>query len=187
MGNFTGKRTKKLVNTRFLISEHYEKSLTKVWELFSGKVRLFDGVRINDNHCPYALQDAVIVIEEDLILSPDFLYTLALLSETFRKDETIAAIQMWNPNCKTEDISDGYCANTFSLSVLSLWRDQWLARIDLSCRSLPGFRLPLATHILWSADQKFLPGLLFQTVRNIIFPLGRGWISVFRWSSQSVE
>jgi hypothetical protein len=42
----------------------------------------------------------VIVIEEDLILSPDFLYTLALLSETFRKDETISGIQMWNPNCK---------------------------------------------------------------------------------------
>jgi hypothetical protein len=42
----------------------------------------------------------VIVIEEDLILSPDFLYTFALLSETFRKDETIAGIQMWNPNCK---------------------------------------------------------------------------------------
>jgi hypothetical protein len=40
------------------------------------------------------------VIEEDLILSPDFLYTLALLSETFRKDETISGIQMWNPNCK---------------------------------------------------------------------------------------
>ena len=42
----------------------------------------------------------MIVIEEDLILSPDFLYTLALLSETFLKDETIAGIQMWNPNCK---------------------------------------------------------------------------------------
>ncbi len=42
----------------------------------------------------------MIVIEEDLILSPDFLYTFALLSETFRKDETIGAIQMWNPNCK---------------------------------------------------------------------------------------
>lgn len=43
-------------------------------------------------------QDKIIVIEEDLILSPDFLYTLALLSETFRKDDTIGAIQMWNPN-----------------------------------------------------------------------------------------
>ncbi len=42
----------------------------------------------------------MIVIEEDLILSPDFLYTFALLSEIFRKDETIGAIQMWNPNCK---------------------------------------------------------------------------------------
>ncbi|CAF3774801.1 unnamed protein product [Adineta steineri] len=59
--------------------EHYEKSLNKVWELHPNK-------------------DKVIVIEEDLILSPDFLYTLALLSETFRKDDTIGAIQMWNPN-----------------------------------------------------------------------------------------
>lgn len=59
--------------------EHYEKSLTKIWELFPNK-------------------DKIIVIEEDLILSPDFLYTLALLSETFRKDDTIGAIQMWNPN-----------------------------------------------------------------------------------------
>ncbi len=42
----------------------------------------------------------MIVIEEDLILSPDFLYTLALLHEIFRKDETINGIQMWNPNCK---------------------------------------------------------------------------------------
>lgn len=42
----------------------------------------------------------MIVIEEDLILSPDFLYTLALLSETLRNDETIGGIQMWNPNCR---------------------------------------------------------------------------------------
>lgn len=42
----------------------------------------------------------MIVVEEELVLSPDFLYTLALLSDTFRKDETIGAIQLWNPNCK---------------------------------------------------------------------------------------
>ncbi|CAM4920182.1 unnamed protein product [Rotaria socialis] len=59
--------------------EHYEKSLNKALEL-------------------YPTKDSVIVIEEDLILSPDFLYTLALLSETFQKDETIAGIQLWNPN-----------------------------------------------------------------------------------------
>ncbi|CAF2720777.1 unnamed protein product [Rotaria sp. Silwood2] len=59
--------------------EHYEKALKRIWEIYSNK-------------------DKIIVIEEDLILSPDFLYTLALLSETFRKDETIDAIQMWNPN-----------------------------------------------------------------------------------------
>jgi hypothetical protein len=28
-----------------------------------------------------------------------------LLSETFRKDETISAIQMWNPNCNKNRIS----------------------------------------------------------------------------------
>ncbi|CAF3511522.1 unnamed protein product [Rotaria socialis] len=66
--------------------EHYEKSLKKIWEI-------------------YPNQDKVIVIEEDLILSPDFLYTLALLSETFRKDETIGAIEMWNPN--SYDIVNG--------------------------------------------------------------------------------
>jgi len=66
--------------------EHYEKSLKRVWELHSNK-------------------DKVIVIEEDLILSPDFLYTLALLSEIFRKDQTISAIQMWNPN--SYDIVNG--------------------------------------------------------------------------------
>jgi hypothetical protein len=66
--------------------EHYEKSLNKIWEL-------------------YPTKDKVIVIEEDLILSPDFLYTLALLSETFRKDQTIGGIQMWNPN--SYDILNG--------------------------------------------------------------------------------
>ncbi|CAF0787597.1 unnamed protein product [Adineta ricciae] len=66
--------------------EHYEKSLSKIWER-------------------HPTRDKVIVIEEDLILSPDFLYTLALLSETFRKDESIGAIQMWNPN--SYDIVNG--------------------------------------------------------------------------------
>ncbi|CAM4823109.1 unnamed protein product [Rotaria magnacalcarata] len=66
--------------------EHYETSLKKIWEIHPN-------------------QDKMIVIEEDLILSPDFLYTLALLSETFRKDETIGAIEMWNPN--SYDIING--------------------------------------------------------------------------------
>ncbi|CAF2618163.1 unnamed protein product [Rotaria sp. Silwood2] len=66
--------------------EHYEKSLYKIWEMYPNK-------------------DSVIVIEEDLILSPDFLYVLALLSETFRKDETLGAIQLWNPN--SYDIING--------------------------------------------------------------------------------
>jgi len=59
--------------------EHYAKSLSKAWELNPTK-------------------DSLIVIEEELILSPDFLYTLALLNEPFRKDASLSAIQMWNPN-----------------------------------------------------------------------------------------
>ncbi|CAF0770892.1 unnamed protein product [Rotaria sordida] len=66
--------------------EHYEKALNKIWEIYPNK-------------------DSVIIIEEDLILSPDFLYVFALLSETFRKDETIGAIQLWNPN--SYDIVNG--------------------------------------------------------------------------------
>ncbi|CAF1001251.1 unnamed protein product [Rotaria sordida] len=80
-----GFRGEKTSNSSTYI-EHYEKSLKRVWEIHSNK-------------------DKIIVIEEDLILSPDFLYTLALLSETFRKDETIGAIQMWNPN--SYDIING--------------------------------------------------------------------------------
>ncbi|CAF3773594.1 unnamed protein product [Rotaria sordida] len=80
-----GFRGEKTSNSSTYI-EHYEKSLKRVWEIYSNK-------------------DKIIVIEEDLILSPDFLYTLALLSETFRKDETIGAIQMWNPN--SYDIING--------------------------------------------------------------------------------
>ncbi|CAF1025761.1 unnamed protein product [Adineta steineri] len=80
-----GFKSEKISNSSSYM-EHYEKALKKVWEIHSNK-------------------DKVVVIEEDLLLSPDFLYTLALLSETFRKDETIGAIQMWNPN--SYDIING--------------------------------------------------------------------------------
>lgn len=43
---------------------------------------------------------AAIVIEEDLILSPDFLYFFSQLYETFMNDARIGAVSSWNPNCK---------------------------------------------------------------------------------------
>lgn len=55
---------------------------------------------MDKNSFLFYFQDSLIVIEEDLILSPDFLYVLALLNDVFRKDDTISAIQMWNPNGK---------------------------------------------------------------------------------------
>ena len=61
-----------------------------------------------------SIQNEVIVVEEDLILSPDFLYTLALLSDTFQKDPTIGAIQMWNPNGRLS--SDALSSNSLSSS-----------------------------------------------------------------------
>ncbi|RNA19337.1 O-linked-mannose beta-1-2-N-acetylglucosaminyltransferase 1-like [Brachionus plicatilis] len=44
----------------------------------------------------------VIIIEEDLILSPDFLYFFTQLYDTFTKDPNIAAISTWNPNGFTQ-------------------------------------------------------------------------------------
>jgi hypothetical protein len=61
---------------------------------------------------------------------------------------------------------DDGCVNTLSL-VFSLRRDQWIARIDLSCRSFPWFRLSLTTNLLWQTDCNFFQDLLFQTVRKI--------------------
>lgn len=80
-----GFRCEKILNSSNYI-EHYEKALKTIWKIYPNK-------------------DKLIVIEEDLILSPDFLYTLALQSEIFRKDETIHGIQMWNPN--SYDIVNG--------------------------------------------------------------------------------
>jgi hypothetical protein len=83
-----------------------------MWDLFPAKVGSHHSLSQSFNGC--VSQDKIIVVEEDLILSPDFLYTLALLSDIFRKDETISAIQMWNPNCKHRRHSKA-TVTTFSL------------------------------------------------------------------------
>lgn len=69
----------------------------------------------------------------------------------------------------TVSFEASYAMVLSTLSALSLRRDQWIARVDLSCRSLPWFRLPLTTNILWRTDQKFFQNLLCQTVRKIFF------------------
>ena len=73
---------------------------------------------------------------------------------------------MWNPNCKLRSLVRDGSVNTpcVSLSALSLRCDQWIAWIDLSCRPLPWFRLPLTTNILWRKYQKHFQVLLCQTV-----------------------
>ena len=93
--------------------EHYEKALKMMWDLFPAKVGTHHS--FSQSLHRFDSQDKIIVVEEDLILSPDFLYTLALLSDIFRKDETISAIQMWNPNCKHRRCS---IATLTSISIL---------------------------------------------------------------------
>ena len=41
----------------------------------------------------------MIVIEEELILSPDFLYFFSQVYDIFISDPQVAAISAWNPNC----------------------------------------------------------------------------------------
>ncbi|CAF0720231.1 unnamed protein product [Brachionus calyciflorus] len=43
-------------------------------------------------------KENIIIIEEDLILSPDFLYFFTQMYDTFTKDPNLAAISSWNPN-----------------------------------------------------------------------------------------
>ena len=44
-------------------------------------------------------KQSLIVIEEELILSPDFLYYFTQVYDAFMNDPTVAAISSWNPNC----------------------------------------------------------------------------------------
>lgn len=45
-------------------------------------------------------KQVVIVIEEELILSPDFLYFFTQVYDIFINDANLAAVSSWNPNCK---------------------------------------------------------------------------------------
>ena len=45
-------------------------------------------------------KQAVIVIEEELILSPDFLYFFSQVYDPFMSDPNLVAVSTWNPNCK---------------------------------------------------------------------------------------
>lgn len=79
---------------RKVVEENYGtlSNKCKFWYFSSREIHLYNRFDL--------FQGSIIVIEEDLILSPDFLYTLALLYETYKNDDSIAGIQMWNPNCK---------------------------------------------------------------------------------------
>lgn len=46
----------------------------------------------------FPLKKNVIVVEEGLILSPDFLYYMAQLLPVLENDDSILAISAWNPN-----------------------------------------------------------------------------------------
>ena len=64
--------------------EIYQKSLSEIWSK----------EYTNRN------KDSIIVIEEELILSPDFLYFFSQLYEAYINDPTVAAVSAWNSNCK---------------------------------------------------------------------------------------
>ena len=46
------------------------------------------------------MKDCVIVLEEDLIVSPDFLYYFHYLKPLLDKDETLLTVSAWNDNGK---------------------------------------------------------------------------------------
>ena len=50
-------------------------------------------VHLKDKH-------SIIVIEEELILSPDFLYFFSQVYDVYINDPTVSAISAWNPNCE---------------------------------------------------------------------------------------
>lgn len=72
------------IESSFNYTEIYNKALVKVFE-----TNLVDKEKQN-----------LIIIEEELILSPDFLYFFTQLYDTFINDPSLAAISTWNPNCK---------------------------------------------------------------------------------------
>lgn len=68
------------IKSSFNYTEIYHKSLEKIWELVDKD------------------KQTIIVIEEELILSPDFLYFFTQVHETFMNDHSLAAVSTWNPN-----------------------------------------------------------------------------------------
>ena len=68
-------------NSSFKYTDQMEKSLNTVFEMQSLKDK-----------------KAIIVIEEELILSPDFLHFFIQLYDTFMADDSLGFISAWNPN-----------------------------------------------------------------------------------------
>lgn len=56
---------------------------------------MFDNEHLKD-------RNAIIVVEEELIVSPDFLYFLMQLYDIYMVDESLATISTWNPNSYLE-------------------------------------------------------------------------------------
>lgn len=70
-----------IINTKLLVLEHILFGLLVVRKKFPNKKN-------------------VIVLDEGLIVSPDFLFYMAQLVFLLEKDDTILAIAAWNPNGK---------------------------------------------------------------------------------------
>lgn len=70
------------VDSSYNYTEIFHKALRKMWE-----TDLIEKER-----------QTVIVIEEELILAPDFLYYFTQVYEIFMKAQDLAAVSMWNPN-----------------------------------------------------------------------------------------
>lgn len=73
-----------MVSSSFNYTEIYHKALEKIWEK---KI-------VGTN------KESIIIIEEDLILSPDFLYFFSQVYDSYINDPNVAAITAWNSNCK---------------------------------------------------------------------------------------
>lgn len=70
-----------IINTKLLVLEHILFGLRVVRKKFPNKKN-------------------VIVLDEGLIVSPDFLFYMAQLVFLLEKDDSILAIAAWNPNGK---------------------------------------------------------------------------------------
>jgi hypothetical protein len=71
-----------LLKSSFNYSEIFHKSFAQIWS----------------NNKMDESKQSVIVIEENLILAPDFLYFFSMVYDSFINDPNVAAISSWNPN-----------------------------------------------------------------------------------------